>query len=312
MKKNKKHLLTILLFLYFGTTFAHQDFWIVKDYGNIKVRIKTGFDYEEIKKVFLFGKLTEKLSSELGYTDQIFLDFNHFYTGDCKPDYFISFDKGNIKDTDGFDDFNEKAILSEKGIVIRQVSREFNSLSTLKLVEYAIQNLKIIKSTQKPIEYNKNYCQWKINTINTNLITDCLNSNISNSILKVSQLKIESSEIKNKEKLSYFLSENKFTLFTTTESKSELITLSNIYDIAYADPKTVLVFDTNNSFYCIEIDKKNVSKKITIINPNDSYRPFKATLSINNKVEIDYRYWNDKRILIYDIENENLIEKKNK
>jgi hypothetical protein len=63
--------------LTFGTTFAHKDFWKVADFGNVKVRVKTGFQYEEINKAFIIGQLAEKLSKDLNYADTIFLDFNH-------------------------------------------------------------------------------------------------------------------------------------------------------------------------------------------------------------------------------------------
>ena len=110
------------------------------------MRIKTGFDYEEINKVFIFGQLAEKLP-EFDYTDPIFLDFNHHYTGDCEPDYFVSFDKGAIEYTLGGAD-KPKPFLSKKSIVVRQVSRQFEAKTTLYLIEYAIKNLSKVKADQ--------------------------------------------------------------------------------------------------------------------------------------------------------------------
>lgn len=88
----------ILIFILFSTAkaFAHQDFWMTKTFGNVKVRIKTGFRYEEINKVWIIGELAQNLCNELKYKDTVFLDFNHAYTGYCSPDYFISFGDGSI------------------------------------------------------------------------------------------------------------------------------------------------------------------------------------------------------------------------
>jgi len=88
--KRYGYILTLILTLTWGSVYAHQDFWITQDYGNIKVRIETGFKYEEIYKVFLFGQLAEQFAKQLNYSGSIFLDFSHHYTGNITPDYFIS------------------------------------------------------------------------------------------------------------------------------------------------------------------------------------------------------------------------------
>ena len=60
----KQLIFTLIFFLKFtlNTASAHQDFYVTKDYGNIKVRVKTGFVYEEINKAFIIGQLAEKLA----------------------------------------------------------------------------------------------------------------------------------------------------------------------------------------------------------------------------------------------------------
>lgn len=68
----------LLLLLLSTKASAHQDFYVIKEFGNIKTRIKTGFQYEEIKKVEIIGKLAEFLAKELNYNEPILLDFNHF------------------------------------------------------------------------------------------------------------------------------------------------------------------------------------------------------------------------------------------
>ena len=35
--------ISIFIFIITGQAFAHEDFFVVKDFGNVKVRFKTGF-----------------------------------------------------------------------------------------------------------------------------------------------------------------------------------------------------------------------------------------------------------------------------
>lgn len=60
------------------TVSAHQGFWVVTESGNVKTRIKTGYQYEEIKKVQIIGELAELLAKKLNYNEPILLDFNHY------------------------------------------------------------------------------------------------------------------------------------------------------------------------------------------------------------------------------------------
>ena len=145
-------ILFLLTVLYSGLTLAHQDFTVTRDYGNVAVRIKTGFEYEEIQKVFIIGQLAEKLAEKLNYKNPVFLDFSHNYTRDSSYDYFISYDDGSFTDV-MYKDERKKSFRESEAIVIRQISRTFDISVTLKLLEYAILNLGNIKSTQTEIEY---------------------------------------------------------------------------------------------------------------------------------------------------------------
>jgi hypothetical protein len=70
-----------------------------KDFGNVKVRIKTGFHYEEIKKSWIIGELAYRSCQKLIYSKPVFIDFTHPYVGDYEPDYFLSFDNGSVVET---------------------------------------------------------------------------------------------------------------------------------------------------------------------------------------------------------------------
>jgi hypothetical protein len=284
--KRYGYILTLIFTLTCGSVYAHQDFWMTEDFGNVKVRIKTGYKYEEIQKVFLFGQLAKQLAEQLNYSEQIFLDFNHYYVGNCEPDYFISFDKGKIQYTwHGAD--KEKDFLKKKSIVVRQVARQFDTQTTLKLLEYAILNIRDIKSSQKEMEYHKNYCQWRINSIDTNLIKKILNEPNSNQIVKALDLKIERKGINS---ILYYLQNNKYSVVLRDNRKGDtvLVTLDNIYQIY--DNLHVVIFDTDSSFYYVDDFRKKLSERHVIQNMYGFYEPYFINPIGGNKLSIFYRF----------------------
>lgn len=277
--KRQAYLLIIIWGLPFTSSFAHQDFWVVKDYANVKVRVKTGYNYEEINKAFIIGQLAEKLAKELNYSDQIFLDFNHQYVEDCTPAYFISFDKGKIEYTRDRAS-EEKDYLSQNTVVVRQVSRQFNAIATLKLLEYSIQDISSVKALQKQIEYDQNFCQWRINTIDTILIATQLNKPTSDLINKLLKTRIERPVEDDKPGISYYVQDNLYKLYTKgLDNKTrEIFTLRYIYDILETEAGT-LVFDSDTSFYLIEfnlLESSEISTKHIIDNKQNfyKYRPY--------------------------------------
>jgi hypothetical protein len=182
------------------------------DYDNVKVRVKTGYEYEEINKAFVIGKLAVKLAKELNYSDPIFLDFEHHYTGDCYPAYFISYDKGKIEYT-WESASKEENYLKTNAIVVRQVNRQFNVIATLSLLEYVIKNIYSIKESQKQIEYNENYCEWKINSIDTSLIKEQLLKPSSDLLKRILKNKIERPAKDLQSGISYFWQDNLFIIY---------------------------------------------------------------------------------------------------
>lgn len=285
-----KYFLTSILALTFVAAFAHQDFSLTKDFGNVKVRIKTGFEYEEIAKVFMFGQLAEKLSKQINYSDPIFLDFNHHYIRNCNPDYFLSYDKGKIQHSwsgaEMGDDFLKKNL-----IVVRQVSRCFDAEVTLKLLEYALHNLAQIKSSQKEINYNKNYCQWIINSIDTTLIKKHLLVPTSEQLKNILNTKIERLERDFRYGISYFFKGNQYNVFARGYDKVDttLLKLDNIYDFKKVGSSTVVVFDTDSSFYYVNQYENKVSKRQVIQNIHNYFEPFRV-VNIGGKKLLIY-FW---------------------
>jgi hypothetical protein len=314
--KRQRYILTFLLVLTLGTVFAHQDFWVTKDFGNVKVRILTGFEYEEINKVLIFGQLAEQFSKQLNYSEPIFLDFKHNYTENCDPDYFISYDKGKIQDSNiGAE--KGKDFLIENSIVIRQISRQFDAESTLKLVEYAILNLGQIKSTQKEIEYNKNYCWWIIYSIDTALINKQLLVQSSDKLKDILKTKTERPEKDFKYGITYCFTDSSYdvTFKEYNEPDTILLSLKNIYQISRpTNSFFAFVFDSDSSFYFID-SRKNASKRQLITGTYGHDEPFDIEYIGGNKYSINFWCYSKEpnlrtidRTLIYQSDKDKLIQ----
>ncbi|EWH09144.1 hypothetical protein KLA_17374 [Cellulophaga geojensis KL-A] len=300
-------------------SFAHQDFWITKEFGNVKTRIKTGYFYEEIQKIEIIGELAKILCEKLNYTEPILLDFNHFYVGQCEPDYFISFDKGIIKYDYGKIEKGIK-LLSKNGIVIRQVSNEFDPSTSLALLEYAILNLKTIKSNQKEIEYDENYCQWIINTFDTIKIKEAVKNRLSHSVKEVLANKIYRPESDFKFGYTYYWQDGKFTVIELDVNGKETIVseFEKLYDFKRVG-NCVFIFTSASDFYTINKTygrrPKIISKKWTITNAEENYRPYKLEYIGGYKYSIYFWYNSNEeglqpkhRTLIYDESTDELLK----
>jgi hypothetical protein len=283
MRPNK--LLTLLFILITNTAFGHKDLFIIKDFGNVKVRIITGFEYEEIRKGWIIGEMASKLCQQLNYTKPIFIDFNHHYVSDCKADHFISFDDGSI--IQKWETEKPQAVLKENALVIREVSRQFSPSVTLKLLEYAISNVYKIRSAQKTIAYNQNYCQWKIKTIDTLLIKKIVRKSVSEAVNKVLSAKVYRQE-EGKSCISYYFQDNKYHVFYNERivNYPVLLIVDNIYQFL---DKNNVVFDTDSSFYYI--GNSRTSKRQVIKGTYDNYNPFKISSAGANKIRFSFWYY---------------------
>lgn len=292
MRKRVLVFSTFFLVFSFIPTLGHEDFWLTREYGNIKVRVKSGFDYEEINKAFIIGQLAQSLVKDLGYTKQIFIDFNHHYTNDCEPDYFISFDDGKIKYQ--WEDNNQEKLFDGNAVVIRQVARSFDVVATLKLVEYSVLNIKKVKSLQKEIEYNQNFCDWTINSIDTLLIDKLVTLSTSPLVEKTCSMKIERPDEDFRYGLSYYWQNGKYYVFLRRNGQEDevVLELPTIYNIQKIDSEINLIFDSDSSFYCITTANQIVvSKQHEIVDTFEYYRPYYVTRVSNNKLSIYFEWF---------------------
>jgi len=293
---------------------AHKDFRVVKKFGTVTTRIKTGYKYEEIKKIQIIGELAEQLAKKLNYNEPILLDFDHHYVGVTEPIYYLSFDDGEIK-YKYVRTKNKQTILNKKRIVVRQVSSEFDIINTLKMLEYSIRNWATIEKEQKKVE------RWDciINSIDTNKSIDILDSKETEVIKEIKNTKIYRHEKSFRSGITYFWQNDKYNIVFVEKGKEKIITsFTRIYDIQKKHD-IVFIFETPAEFIVFDTHKKEiVSKKLKIKNAEKNYKPYKINNIEDNKYSISFYYRSKesgikpkKQILIY-AQNEGKLIQMNK
>ncbi|MCX6146269.1 MAG: hypothetical protein NTW25_03340 [Candidatus Kapabacteria bacterium] len=200
-----------IFFLYFILIFniqnilnAHTNFYTIKTFGKVKVRFLTGYEYEEINKGMIIGKLADSLRNVLNYQDSILLDFTHSYIiGYNDNSTFISFENGNNRyynknELGYFDGFNEcySLIAFENSVIMIRLERYiFKPIEVLKLLEYSILNLNYIIQNQNEFKYE----QLIYKSIKNNIIDSILISKESGTVSEVNKNKIYCLNYKNSE-----------------------------------------------------------------------------------------------------------------
>jgi hypothetical protein len=287
---NRVKLLTFILLLISKVSLGHSDFWTYKDFGNVKVVIKTGFDYEEINKCWIIGELSHQLCKQLNYKNPVFLYFDHHYTGDVGSLYFIGHNNTPPKKSSatGEDEFSPKI----NSLVITEVNRQFTPAITLRLLEYAIFNVNRVKTTQTILEYRLGYAfgsTKSIDTMEVRKITKTPMSSIIRQTLTYKIYRLKGDRDDNE--LSYFFQNNNFHVFykTNSDRDSVLLTVDNIYQFAPVSWEKVLVFDTDSSFYFAEgVNFPTASDRKIIDTTYGNYRPYEVNAAGSNKVVISF------------------------
>jgi len=300
------------------------------NFGNVRVRVYFGNDDEPTRKIFLFGKLAEELAKQLNYSEPISLDFvenNPFQPINPHP-YFISYDKAAIYvyDKDSLKELSRLGVgLEKESIVVRQTDWQFDSETTLKLLEYAILNIENIKSSQKQAEYEYVHDIWKITSIDTNLIKPILNATNSTLINNILNMRVERIEKKFEESVvPYYLQNNKYTIFSRDydeedeDEDTNLLTIDDIYDLTIPIGRypigQFVVFDTDSSFYVVNGFAKTTSKR-HIIQNLDTHGYYHVVVMSRNHLSLTVHIWENGsekvtrvQTAIYFIEEDELIQ----
>lgn len=279
-----------------GEVSAHIVFCITRNFGNVSVSINTySDDNADINDLMIFGQLAELLSKHLKYDRPIFVDFEtHQYADNCFPNFLVSCGKKKYKYYRS-ETVKTKSNLPNDAIIIRHAAKKFQIQSALKLVEYAILNRKEINLKQEYLTFDKKYCfEYKVKSINPLMVKEVLdapNSDLLNLILKA---KINIPSQKNEEQnISYYWKNNRYYLFWKKDDNI-LLDIENIYDLKRLKDSSVVIFDSDSSFYYIKYPK--VSQR-QVIEKVSGYSWFE----VENKDSVNlliylfyYRYFEEK------------------
>src|SRR5690606_12558957 len=87
--------------------------------------------------------------------------------------------------------------------------------------------------------------------------------------------------------------DNKNSIFSREYNKDDkiLLTLDNIYDIKKIGSSSMIIFDTDSSFYYVNQYQNVVSKRHNISNNYDYYRPYKVENIDGDKISINFSYY---------------------
>lgn len=265
------------MFLNIMICHAHQDFYVTKTFDNLTVRIKTGYEYEEINKLKILGELGQRMLEKADYKGKILIDFNHYYTGKCEPDYFISYDNGSIKYT-WDNNLRPKPVLSSSGLVIRIVSSRLDYKKTLELLNYAIENKDYIKKNQDEIKYVQNYCQWFVNSIDTVEIKNILNRNQSIIVSEILKQKVYVADSTWNFGTSYFYQNDSFNFLVRAYNgipDTVALSVKNVYQVVQVGSGSKIIFDTDSSFYYVGwYGNRVVSQRHIVENTKNNYQGF--------------------------------------
>ncbi len=273
--------------------FGNEDFLIIHEFGNVKTRIVTSGETEEIEKVSIIGQLTEMLCKEYNYKRPVFIDFINFGGGDCKLSHFVSFEN-DLK----IDDHVESTFTIYKdALVIREEGRQFSISAILNLVEYAIKNADKIKSGQSVIDRHNEYWRSQVKTIDTAQIRLIACVDISNVVRKVMETKILWREPKSKygkRGFSWYFKHCQYQVVynKNTSDDSVLLSLDNIHQLQAIKHCGAIVFDTDSSFYFLSTVKYPHSSRRNIINyAAQCFDPIRIEKDSNGYIKFTFYYY---------------------
>ena len=272
-----KYFLLSLITILSTSLFAHSDIGYLYEYGNVKGYIFYGYyEHEERNKAEMIAQYAELLAKEMNCKDTVFLNFRHAYVIGAEVEYEYRIQ------------LNEE----KKGqpIVISQNRNQYDIIQTLLLVEYAIRNKTAIgKMPQKMLP------DADIEKITGGSASANISKIIANKIYKPADR--INANLDHKDENSYYAQNNKYHIYKkgrvynaekgiSENTEEVLLELDNIYQFGklrlypYHGSRKAVVFDSDSSFYCIDVaadydfDRIFVSKRYPLEKPSYVYEPY--------------------------------------
>ncbi|MBE9576722.1 hypothetical protein [Flavobacterium proteolyticum] len=305
--KTKIQLLILLLFSI--NSFAHKDKFVLENYGNVKVYMRTGFNYSDLDKIKIIGKLSEKLSKNLNYKDTILIEYIQDYTNVLTDDlYLLEYNNSNFKLVNGLEETNSLQT-NNTGLSVRIYANKIKILDILKFVEYLIYNKEETNNylTKREIKLN-NYEDKQVLETLIYEATDksLIEKIISKESILIKNLINEKFVVKSEEYygIEIYWKNDKF-IFEYKLFDEDQYQLHELKDYYYCIPvniNEILVFTDESSFYFINGNKEKNIKLNKIKNGNNV--PI-GIIDLDNKILI-FDFYNRGNINIF-LKNKNKV-----
>ncbi|MDI9309308.1 MAG: hypothetical protein QM535_03740 [Limnohabitans sp.] len=309
MKKTALLLLFLIAIVFKSN--AHKDISVYEKYGNVKVYLRTGFNYSDIEKIKIIGKLSEKLCAKLTFKDTLFVEYIQDYVDNYSKDIYKFENNTNWSFRNGLDSISNSDSITS-GISLRIIADKINISNVLSLVEYAITHQNDLSKKlmfQNVIDrwsYNEQEKEIKLKAIPDDLLAQIFTYK-SVLLQEIISLPIY---IKTEEFIGIqtYWKNDKFT-FEYKFHDEPLEKLFEIEDYFYSinlNNESMLIFISQNQFYYIKPSDDNNSKllevKCTTYVPFTAYNIFRDKIVLyngrNDPTEDFYILLKDKRKII--------------
>lgn len=288
MKKTALLLLFLIAIIFKSN--AHKDISVYENYGNVKVYLRTGFNYSDIEKIKIIGKLSEKLCAKLSFKDTLFVEYIQDYVDNYSNDIYKFENNSNWSFRNGLDTISNSDSITS-GISLRIIADKINITNVLSLAEYAIIHKNDLSKKlmfQKVIDrwsYNEQAKEIKIKAIPDDLLTQIF----SHKSALLQEIISQPIYIKTEEFIgiqSYWMND-KFTFEYKFHNKrlTKLLEIEEYFYCLNLDNQSLLIFINKTQFYYIRLGDKNNSKLLNI--KCTTYAPFKVNEKIGNKIVLD-------------------------
>jgi hypothetical protein len=286
---------------------GHEDFSTVRQFGRVIVRVTSGFNYEEIQKVWITGELASRMLTKSGYQDTVILDFVHCYGRNVSPEYYLATGTGVVNTQDGFQWYGLRPLVSGPAvIVLRERSSQFDVEGALKVLEYGVQHNGDLKRRQMPVSYWIGLPPAIVESIDTAETRRVANSRSSREIQEIMQTRVYRQGGREWETWGgvtyywlggrYFVQSRQMysmaddTNATMQHSDTTLFVTPNIYQFADGQGPGTFIFDSDSTFFYVNpICDNMISKKHHLASKKISLEPFSISGLGVDKVTITYQ-----------------------
>jgi hypothetical protein len=284
--------------------------------------VTTGFDFEEIRKAWIIGVLTNHLLEAMHYRDTVVLDFNHKYGWPVAREDFLSLGNGSAASYEpGYFPLGPMTADSS-ALVIRQIAHRFDVSVVLKLVEFGVQHRDVIRSEQRCADFQYGIERFPVFTVPVNRLREIVNAPVSDLVTRILHERVFRQDDRpidqERSGVSYYYQDGKYHVFShfvegvAKDSGFVWVTSDSVRlvlaDIVQFDPlsgKDCVVFDTDSSLYVVPHDGSHRYRRHLFHPRGAAPEPFKVISLRWDMMAISYswsagflKHWGN-RVMIY-------------